>query len=206
MIIVTQTQLMAATGCNRADAERHLPWLNKAMSHYLINKNRLRIAAFLAQIGHESQNLSRMSENLNYSKEGLIRVWPTRFNEYSATTYARQPEAIANCVYANRMGNGPEFTGDGWKYRGRGHIQITGRYNYTVCGEAIGLDLLKNPDLLLEPEHAAIASAWYWGSNHLNKMADERKFDSISLTINRYDKDGMPKRRALYVQALNALR
>lgn len=205
MMIINHKQFRLSTRCSEYDSMRLLPFFNKAMSHYGINKNELRVAAFLAQCGHESLNLSRLSENLNYSKERLLAVWPGRFNGYSAAVYARDSEAIANCVYANRMGNGNENSGDGWKFKGRGFIQLTGRSSYAACGEALGLDLINNPDLLLNPDNAAMASAWYWDKRNLNALADSRLIDEITQRING-GQNGSQDRRQRYTDALNALR
>jgi putative chitinase len=157
--------------------------LNDAMSRFKI-EGRLRVAAFLAQVGHESGQLRTLVENLNYSAEGLIRTWPTRFNLVTATGVARKPEQIANIVYASRLGNGPAVTGDGWRYRGRGLIQVTGKTNYQNAGTALGLDLVSHPELLEQPEHAAMSAAWFWAVNGLNELADAGLFDKITRKVN----------------------
>ena len=127
----------------------------------------IELAAFLAQIGHESQGLTRLSENLNYSAKRLTEVWPNRFpTTEKAQFYANSPERLANLVYGGRYGNGLEASGDGWKYRGRGPKQITFAYNYRACGQALKLDLTKEPDLLLTPKIGARSSGWYWASRN----------------------------------------
>lgn len=118
-------------------------------------------ALFLAQLSHESGNFTRFVENLNYSAKGLQTTWPTRFNSSNANIYARQPEKIANKVYANRMGNGDEASGDGWRYRGRGAIQLTGKYNYTLYG------YLNNPDVLLTLPESIRSAGKFWEYNKL---------------------------------------
>ncbi len=118
------------------------PVLDAVMAEYNINTT-VRVAAFVSQLGHESSNLSLLQENLNYSASGLMRTWPTRFNLDLATQVERNPEAIANIVYGGRMGN--DQPGDGWRYRGRGYLQITGKENYRSLGEALGLDLINSP-------------------------------------------------------------
>ena len=146
-----------------------------------------RIAAFLAQTAHESTDYTRLSENLNYGAKGLIGTWPKRFDAATAAAYARQPEKIANKVYANRLGNSDEASGDGWKYRGRGIIQVTGKNNYGACSVAIYGDarLLENPDLLSTDKDAAIKSAcWYWTVNNLNLLADNQKITEMTKKIN----------------------
>ncbi|HDL5096297.1 TPA: glycoside hydrolase family 19 protein, partial [Pseudomonas aeruginosa] len=143
-----------------------------------------RVAMFLAQVGHESQSLKRLVENLNYSAEGLLKTWPKRFAPVEARQYARQPERIANRVYANRMGNGSPDTGDGYRYRGRGLIMITGHDNYAEAARALALPLVAQPELLEQRTWAAIAAAWWWKSRSLNELADQGRFEKITLRIN----------------------
>ncbi|MFJ4118285.1 glycoside hydrolase family 19 protein [Pseudomonas psychrophila] len=178
-----------------------VPVLNTAMSRYQIVGTK-RIAAFLAQIGHESGQLTRLVENLNYSVNALRRTWPSRFDAGLASTVARKPEQIANIAYGNRMGN--TSPGDGWKYRGRGLIQITGKNNYRACGEALGLDLIAQSELLEKPQHACMSAAWFWASNGLNTLADAGKFDVITQRING-GQNGAEDRQTLYVRALKVL-
>lgn len=173
--------------------------LNDAMARFKV-EGRLRVAAFLAQVGHESGQLRTLVENLNYSAEGLVRTWPKRFNLVTASAVARKPEQIANIVYASRMGNGPAVTGDGWRYRGRGLIQVTGWVNYQACGSALGLDLLSKPELLEEPEYAALSAAWFWSSNGLNELADAGQFEGITRRING-GLSGQPARLKLWAKA-----
>jgi putative chitinase len=142
-----------------------------------------RVACFLAQCMHESASFNLLTENLNYSKESLLRVFPKYFpNAEAAAAVARQPEKIANIVYANRMGNGDSESGDGWRYRGRGLIQLTGKDNYTRCSEDLFGDttLVDNPDLLSQPDYAIRSACWYWTKNNLNRWADS--LDIITLT------------------------
>lgn len=144
----------------------------------------MRLAHFFAQLSHES-NLLPISENLNYSSQGLRTTFVKYFPTIElANKYARKPEQIANRVYANRMGNGNEVSGDGWKYRGRGFIQLTGKANYKMLSEAIGVDYVNNPDLLLNEADAMLAALWYWSSNKLNNYANRDDVDSISDIIN----------------------
>ena len=125
--------------------------LSEYLPKYNIDNNR-RIAGFIAQCGHESGGFTVFSENLNYSESGLNVVFPKYFKNAgrNAKEYARNPEKIANVVYANRMGNNKP--GDGWKYRGRGAIQITGKDNYTAFSKDTGIDAVNNPDVLLDPK------------------------------------------------------
>src|SRR5690606_6779021 len=119
---------------------------------------------------------------LNYSAQGLAAIWPARFRgadgkpNARALALARKPEAIANAVYGGRLGNGPEASGDGWRYRGRGVIQTTGRANYRETGRALGVDLEGIPQLLEQPRYAALSAAWFWAEHGLNELADAGKF------------------------------
>jgi putative chitinase len=164
-------------------------YLNRAMARHKIDSN-VRVSAFLAQIGHESAGLTAVSENLNYSAAGLAATWPTRFRGTDgkpnalATNVQRKPEQIANYTYANRMGNGEVDSGDGWKYRGRGFIQTTGRANYAKLSAGTGIVFATVPDLLEQPEYAALSAAFFWQSNGLNELADAGHFNQITKRIN----------------------
>lgn len=175
--------LVAAMGCTPAIAAAWAHPLSMAMQRYGITTRR-RAAHFLAQIGHESAGLTRIEERLDYSAARLLEVWPSRFDAASARAYARQPERIANRVYALRMGNGDEASGDGWRYRGRSPIQLTGRGNYRQIGEQTGLPLLEHPDLALQVEPGAVISAAWWRANGLNALADTGDVLSVSRRIN----------------------
>lgn len=142
-----------------------------------------RQAAFIGQCAHESGNFKTLQENLNYSAKGLNATWPSRFpSEAEAQPYHRQPEKIANKVYFGRMGNNNE--GDGWKYRGRGLIQLTGKDNYRLASDSLRVDFVAEPDLLLTKEYAALSAAWYWNKRNLNKEADAGDFTSMTKKIN----------------------
>ena len=143
----------------------------------------LRIVHFLAQAEAES-GLKPISENLNYSYRGLQKTFSKYFTKEQSVVYARQPERIANKVYANRMGNGNEASGEGWKYRGRGFFQITGKNNYTMLSKDARIDCLNNPDMLLQEADALISALWYWGKHKLNELADLDDLDAISDKIN----------------------
>jgi putative chitinase len=152
--------------------------LNSAMARFDIVDNQ-RMAAFLAQMAHESSQLTRLKENLNYTANRLMQVWPNRFPTLDkAQPYERNPEKLANYVYAKRLGNGDESSGDGWRYRGRGIIQLTGRGNYRAAGEGIGLPLENQPELLEQPDAAALSAAWFWKSHGLNELADNQNDDN----------------------------
>ena len=145
----------------------------------------LRLAHFLAQCGHESGGFKVTQENLNYSAKGLAGIFKKYFpTEAVATPYARQPQKIANKVYANRMSNGSEASGDGYKFRGRGYIQLTGRDNYTQFGKAIGEDIASNPDAV-SSNYALLSAAWFWSKNGLNKLADGGAGDSVVTSITK---------------------
>lgn len=144
-----------------------------------------RMASFIGQCQHESGNFKTLRENLNYSAKGLCATWPKRFpTEESATPYHRNPEKIANKVYADRMGNGDEASGDGWKYSGRGLIQLTGKSNYTLAGDSLVADLLNTPDLVLQPKYAALTAGWFWDKNRLNAFADADDIEGMTKKIN----------------------
>jgi putative chitinase len=145
----------------------------------------LRLAHFLAQCGHESGGFRLTQENLNYSAKGLTGIFKKYFpTEAAATPYARNPQKIANKVYANRMENGSEASGDGYKFRGRGYIQLTGRANYTAFGKSIGEDIVNNPDIV-SGKHALLSAAWFWSKNGLNKLADGGASDATVTSITK---------------------
>ena len=143
-----------------------------------------RQAAFVGQCQHESGNFKMLEENLNYKAESLISTWPSRFDAENAQEYAHNPEKIANKVYAGRMGNGNEESGDGWKYHGRGLIQLTGKDNYTLCGDALMLDLLRDPEILLTPQGAALSAGWFWKKHGLNECAEAKQYELMTKRIN----------------------
>ncbi len=144
-----------------------------------------RQAAFIGQCAHESGNFKYLEENLNYSAERLCAVWPSRFpNLEAAAPYHRNPEAIANKVYSGRMGNGPEDSGEGFAFRGRGVVQLTGRDNYQRCGDGLGVDLVGNPDLLKEPKYAMLSAGWFWNKTNLNALADSGDLETMTRRIN----------------------
>lgn len=179
----TEQQLAAAVRCPIARATRWHPHLRSAMQRFGIS-TRARTAAFLAQLGHESGGLSRIEENLNYSGGRLLQVFERHFTVQQAQAYAHKPERIGSRVYASRMGNGDERSGDGYRYRGRGPIQITGADNYRWIGDLLGLPLLDQPDLLLELEHGAASAAAYWRGRGLNALADAGDILGMTKKIN----------------------
>ncbi len=145
----------------------------------------LRLAHFLAQCGHESGGFRATQENLNYSAKGLNGIFKKYFpTEAAAAPYARQPIKIASKVYGGRMGNGPESTQEGYKFRGRGYIQLTGKENYTAFGKAINEDILSNPDKVAS-SYALLSAAWFFNKNGLHKMADEGATDTVVTKITK---------------------
>lgn len=164
-----------------------------------------RQAAFIGQCAHESGNFKTLEENLNYKPEALMRVWPSRFPTLEvAMKYAHNQEAIANKVYGGRMGNGVEESGDGWKYHGRGLIQLTGKENYANCGTGIGVDLLATPGLLAQPEYAALSAGWFFNKKGLNTLADSGDFETMTKRING-GLIGLDDRKAKIAKALQVL-
>lgn len=150
----------------------------------LSNENR--VAAFFANLGHESRDLNVLEENLYYSTpERLMQVWPSRFpTRASAVPYAKNPEGLANNVYADRMGNGNEASGEGWKYRGAGPIQLTGKYNYTKYGDIIDEDLVNNPDLARDLNIGLFTALAYFSINKIMQMADKEDWKAVTKAIN----------------------
>ncbi len=185
-------------------AELLLP-LQRAAEEFGIN-NHLREAAFLANLAVETGEFRLMVENLNYSAQGLLKVFKKYFTPAQAQSYARQPERIANRVYANRMGNGPESSGDGWKYRGRGVIQITGRDNYRRHGNAIGVDIEHDPDRAADPDVAFRIAGAFFKSNGCNQLADQQNFAGVCKAINgAFPPHGWIERQRYYNRSLQVL-
>lgn len=144
-----------------------------------------RVAAFLAQCGHESADFTILEENLNYSAKGLRNTWPARFpSEEAAQPYHRKPKMIANKVYANRMGNGSEDSGDGWRFRGRGAIQLTGRSNYQAFADTFGWTLEEAVAYTETLQGAVESAAWFWWKNKINDIADRRDIKAMTRRIN----------------------
>jgi putative chitinase len=176
--------VLLALGVSSADADKYLPFLNMTMLKRDINTP-VRQAMFLSQLAHESGNFRFVVENLNYSADALRRVFGKYFpTEDLANQYARQPERIANRVYADRMGNGPEASGDGWKYRGRGLIQLTGKNNYASFSMQADNNALVDPDLVAQPELAVDSAGWFWTTNRLNQLADTGDVKAVRRRVN----------------------
>ena len=196
---ITAEKLKEAFDLADGTAEKYITALNAAMTEFEINTPARR-AMFLAQCCHESGHFRAVSENLNYKAESLARVFPKYFKDVDPNDYAKQPEKIANRVYASRMGNGDEESGDGYRFRGRGLIQLTGKSNYTACSEDLEVDLLENPDYLTTPEGAARSAAWFWNANDLNKYADADDIVGCTKRVNG-GTIGLEERTELYNEA-----
>jgi putative chitinase len=150
-----------------------------------LSENRIRAEYFLAQIAHETVALTRSVENLNYTAKRIIEIWPTRFATAAlAQPYANNPQRLANNVYANRMGNGPPESGDGYRYRGRGYIQITGKDGYRQTGLHAGIDILADPEKAIEAVTALRVACGFWKWKDINPLCDQRKFEEVTRRIN----------------------
>ena len=199
--------LLEALGIRHALAAQWLPHLRMAAQRYQIDANPRRLAAWLATIAHESARLTRVVENLNYSAQGLAQTWPSRYADMTglpnatARRIARKPEDIANLTYSGRMGNGSAGSGDGWRYRGRGLIQITGRANYAQSGAELGADLIAKPEQLEQPEFAADSAAEWWRRHGCNVLADTGDMAAVTRRVNG-GLTGLDDRIKLYSAAL----
>jgi putative chitinase len=193
-------QHLRAAGVSQELAERWLPHVQSALARFNINTP-MQVAGWIAQCAHESAGFKTLTENLNYSADTMAVVWPTRFavlgpdkkpvkikgknqpNKFALALH-RKPEMIANAVYSNRMGNGNIESGEGWKFRGRGLKQLTGKFNHIQASKGLGVDLVTNPDLLLEPQWAALSAAWFWSENNCGPIADSGDFVALTKRIN----------------------
>lgn len=201
---ITLTQLIAC-GIDPTQARIFLDPLNETFDQYEIN-TRNRQAAFIAQAMQESTKFTRLEENLYYTTaDRLYSVFHNRFTSVDdAALYLRNPKKLANHVYANRNGNGPEATGDGWTYRGRGIGQITGKGNYLAVDGAMGTNYTQNPDQLAQPRDACLAFGNYWVRNSCNALADAGNIDAVTRAVNGPAMDGAQNRRQFYAVALRA--
>lgn len=165
--------------------ETYVEPLNTVAQYYEMFENPKRVAGFLAQLAHESGGFNHIIENLNYSAKGLMTTFRKYFpTEELAKQYERKPQMIANRVYANRMKNGNESSGDGWKFRGRGLIQLTGRDNYTRFAEALDMDIDSTIAYLETPNGAVASAGWFWDNNKLNQFCDRDDFITLTKRIN----------------------
>lgn len=197
----TKTEMLKEMGVSTADAEQYIGDLEELLPSYLIADSQVRLAHFFSQVLHESGCMRFDMENLNYSSKALCAVFGKYFKtKEQADVCARKPEKIANKVYANRMGNGSESSGDGWKYRGRGLIQLTGKNNYRAFAEWIGDDrILEEPDLVAS-EYAVHSAVFYWDKNKLNKIADQDDVKKMTKRVNG-GYNGLSHRRELFNKA-----
>lgn len=202
-----RSALLMALGATSTNAMRYSAALSVVAERYDISTPR-RVAAFVSQLAHESARFTRTEENLSYSADGLARTWPKRYRgadgqpNDDAIRLAHKPEAIA--TYGSRNGNRGLMSGDGWKFRGRGLLQITGRANYSQCSDALRVDLMHNPDVLLSPLYASLSAGWYWHTRELNAPADAGDVRGVTRAING-GLHGLEDRQALYDFARAAL-
>ncbi len=194
---VTAEQLVKVVPAAAPRVAQLVDPLNAAMAEFGITTEQ-RIEMFVAQVAHETAGFSAFVENMNYSAQGLASTW----DRYSATgkrggppnalalRLNRNPQAIANNVYANRLGNGDESSGDGWKYRGHGGLHTTGLDNFKAVSGALGVDYVGNPDLLMRPLDAFRSAAWFWKAHGLNEFADTGSFNGTTKVINGGDIGG----------------
>ncbi len=189
-VVITEPAPVASVGGLKLEKLKgHIPdaviaQIPDTASKFNINTP-LRLAHFLAQCGHESGGFRVTQENLNYSAKGLMGIFKKYFpTQQLAEAYQRQPQKIANKVYASRMDNGNEASGDGFKFRGRGYIQLTGRANYTAFGKAINEDIANNPDVV-SGKYALLSAAWFWSKNGLNALADGGASDQVVTSITK---------------------
>jgi putative chitinase len=202
MTQISKNLLVKSGTCNEITADIWIDALNVTCAKYEINTPE-RIAGFLSQVSHESSGFKFVEENLNYSAPALRTIFGKYFTDDSqANAYSRHPEKIANKVYAKRMGNSDEASGDGWKYRGRGLIQLTGKDNYTACGKALGVDFVSNPDLVASPDFASLSAGWFWFTRNLNNYADAKDIIGMTKRING-GTNGLNDRQMKYAKLMD---
>jgi putative chitinase len=217
--MIPKVEHIVAAGVKQATAQKWVDAVAAACQEFNIDTPQ-RIAGFLSQCAHESGGFERLQENLNYSADGMAGVWPKRFavlgpdgkpvkkdgknqpNKFALALH-RKPEMIANVVYSGRMGNGPTESGEGWKYRGRGLKQLTGKTNHSNCSKGLGVDLVDNPDLLLEPTYAARSAAWFWSTSKCNVFADAGDIEGLTRRING-GLVGIDDRKKRYASAMRS--
>lgn len=217
--MIPKVEHIVAAGVKQATAQKWVEAVAAACQEFNIDTPQ-RIAGFLSQCAHESGGFERLQENLNYSADGMAGIWPKRFavlgpdgkpvkkdgknqpNKFALALH-RKPEMIANVVYSGRMGNGPTESGEGWKYRGRGLKQLTGKTNHSNCSKGLGVDLVDNPDLLLEPIYAARSAAWFWSTNKCNVYADAEDIEGLTRRING-GLIGIDDRKKRYASAMRS--
>ena len=178
--------------------------LNETFERFGISTSKQQ-AAFIGQCSHECGNFTKLEEGLSYAADRLMKIWPRRFpNMEIAQRYARNPKALANNVYANRMGNRDEASGDGYRFRGRGCIQTTGHSAYFHAGQALGVDFVMQPDLVAMPKYAALTAGFFWDTHKLNAFADSQDYVTMTKRING-GTIGLDDRKAHIAHALAVL-
>lgn len=193
---------------NADDIDDWVEVLNNHLPDYNINTPE-RVAAFISQCGVETAGWTKFEENMNYSADRMMVVWPKIFNRELANQCNRKPQLVANFAYANRMGNGSPESGDGWKYRGRGLIHLTGKKNYTsfatdTFGER-AQEIIDNPDLVVDDKNVSLATAlWFWDINNINSIADQQDIKRITRIVNG-GLNGFSERVTLYGKVLSLL-
>lgn len=199
-MLITRELLCTVTTPELAD--KWVNAINETCEEFAIDSP-YRIAGFLSNVAHESAGFKFVSENLNYSAASLMRVWSSRFSTVEiAQRYAMQPEKIANRAYADRMGNGDEASGDGWKFRGRGLIQLTGKNNYVAYSMACDNEALQHPEIVEQPKYAAESAGWFWSVNRLNQLADNQDIVGMAKRING-GINGLDDRQMKYSQVMS---
>lgn len=203
-MIITTASLVAA-GIAPTQARTFAEPLAAACARFAIHTP-ARIAAFIGQCAMESAGFTRLEENLNYTTPERIRaVFPSRVKSLAdAARLTRNPKGLANVVYAGRLGNGDEASGDGWRYRGRGLIQLTGRDNYVDAADGLALQLVTNPERVAEPPAACMTAAWFWHSRKLNILADSAQWDAITRAVNGPAMLHAAQRRQMTEEAIGA--
>jgi putative chitinase len=203
---ITLAQLKKVIPTNQRVESWHAA-LSKFLPEYDIDSPK-RISSFLAQCSHESREFTTLKENLNYKADRLVVVFPKYFPTLAIaqkyTSLPNKQEAIANRVYANRMGNGDEASGDGYKYSGKGIIQITGKNNYSAFAKSVGMDLDDVPEYLLTCDGAVESACWFWKTNSLNKLADNGDIKGMTKVING-GFNGLDERTKLYQQIIKII-
>ena len=202
--MITVELLTQSQTCTPAMAEKWHVALQFTCNKFEINTPE-RVAGFLSQTGHESGGFRFTSEDLHYRAEALTRIWSQRFPPGVAESYAMQPERIANRAYADRMGNGDEASGEGWLYRGRGLIQLTGKDSYAAFSLAADNEALVKPDLVAEPELAALSAGWFWVDKGLNALADAKDIVGMSKRVNG-GTNGLDDRQMRYSRLISCLK
>jgi predicted chitinase len=201
----THVEMLVEMGVARDDGMQYIDDLREMLPKYGIAASRIRLAHFFSQVLHESGSMRFVTENLNYSAKALRMVFAKYFpSDEEAEKYARQPERIANRVYARRMGNGAESSGDGWRYRGRGFIQLTGRKNYQAFADWIKDDRVVEQPEIVATDYAVQSAVFYWDRNKLNAVADQDDLQKLTRLVNGGD-NGLAHRRELYGKASGLL-